>query len=88
MDSGHLVTLPAVYVTPVAKVLADANVNRLGVLIFNNGSETIFVGDSTVTVETGLPIKAGASITLDECRSAVYGVTVSATVNVRVAQIA
>lgn len=55
------------------------------VAVYNNGSATIYVGDSDVTTATGFPLAAGASLSLDlDPAESLYGVVASGTVEARV----
>lgn len=81
----------AVTVTSAATALpTTAQTNRRTVIVYNNdASVSIFLGGSTVTSSTGVPVAAGsysppfdigASMTL-------YGITAAASVNVRVLEV-
>jgi hypothetical protein len=59
--------------------------NRERLIVYNNGSATVYLGGSTVTTSTGLPVLPGAAWTLD-CGpdQAVYAIAQAGTQNVRV----
>lgn len=38
---------------------------RRALVVHNNGSNTVFLGDNTVTISTGLPLAAGEKIAFD-----------------------
>jgi hypothetical protein len=63
--------------------------NRRAIIIYNNGANTIYVGGSTVTANTGLPIAASSySPVLDAgVRMILYGRTSSGSSNVRCMEI-
>jgi hypothetical protein len=44
---------------------ADPLEYRRALVIHNNGSSTVFLGDSNVTIGTGLPLSAGEKIAFD-----------------------
>lgn len=54
---------------------------RVAVTIYNNGSATIYLGGAGVTTSNGLPLVAGASITIN-AMAAVYGIAASGSQNV------
>jgi len=51
---------------------------RIAVTIQNNGSATVFVGAAGVTTAAGMPLAAGAAITINTT-AAVYGIAASGT---------
>lgn len=56
----------AITVTTSATPLpATPLVYRRALVVHNNGSNTVFLGDSTVTVGNGLPLAAGEKIAFD-----------------------
>lgn len=73
--------LTDVTVTSTATVLCPANDNQVNCTCRNNGTETMRVGDSTVTTTKGLPVLPDESIEI-RTRSAVYGISVGADVSV------
>lgn len=88
MERGVLTTKAAVAVAVTPTKLIDANENRLAVLVANAGTGAIYIGDSAVTTATGIPVAAGATFEIQNCRSAVYGICASATQDTRVAELA
>lgn len=56
------------------------------VAVYNNGSATVYLGDSDVTTATGFPLAAGSSMAFefDVSKDALYGIVASGTVAVRV----
>ena len=57
------------------RIVSD-NSRRLMLHVSNSGGETIFVGDSAVTPDTGFPILGMTTITVST-RDALYGVNAS-----------
>jgi hypothetical protein len=49
---------------------------RISATIYNNGTVTVFIGTSGVTTSTGIPLIAGAALTLDTT-AAIYGIVSS-----------
>ena len=81
--------LRAVDVTAEAVLLEGANQSRYALLVVNNGADTVYVGLDDVTDETGIPVKAGQSLSLGPpfvTAQAIYACTSGATVNVRVVE--
>jgi hypothetical protein len=72
----------AVTVANTATVILAKNNNRVEVVLYNNGAATIFVGPSTVTTAAGLPIAAGASLSLNG-QAALYGIVAAGTEEIR-----
>jgi len=62
---------------------------RRGLTIYNNGSVTVYIGGSTMTINDGLPIPAGTySPALDAGpRMILYGRTISGSSDVRVFEV-
>lgn len=61
-------------------------VSGSSLILYNNGSATVYVGGSDVTTSNGVPVAAsswGPSIDLDGAEG-VYGIVASGTVDVRV----
>ena len=59
------------------------------VTVFNNGSATIFIGDSTVTTANGTPVAAGVGYSFDSWDALdVWSVSGSAGQNVRLSAVA
>lgn len=54
--------------------------SRLTLLVFNNGSTTLFLGSSTVTTSTGMPLNPNSSLSFAiESGVDIYGITSSST---------
>lgn len=63
----------------VAQRAGAAGTGRVAVTLYNAGAATVYLGASTgVTTSNGMPLPAGASITLDTT-AAIYGVAASGT---------
>ena len=58
--------------------------SRVSVCVYNNGSETIYLGGSGVTTTSGLPLQAGASFCDDMGAQVLYGIAATGPVNIRV----
>lgn len=56
---------------------------RFGLVIYNAGSVTIYVGASGVTSANGVPVAAGAYLTMDDVQDAVFAKAASASADVR-----
>jgi hypothetical protein len=69
----------------VAARAGPAGAGRIAATIYNNGSAPIYVGGAGVTTADGLPLVAGASITLN-CVAAIYGVAASGSQNVGIVE--
>lgn len=57
---------------------------RKTLLIYNNGTATIYIGGANVTVNTGIPLAVGATLAIDVGVALVYGIAASGTHDVRV----
>lgn len=75
-------TLPSGTVIP--STFATAGGNNTGVTVLNSGSVTLYVGGSTVTTATGVPVSANSQLTLQGPLVALYGITASGTTSVEV----
>lgn len=77
--------MPASYntvsVQTSATLILAANNDRRGLIVYNNGNNTMYIGlDAAVTTSTGIPILPQSSFELngDKCwRGAVYGIAVT-----------
>lgn len=81
-------TYNTVTITTNATLIAAANPERKGLLIANNGDDTVYIGfTSAVTTTTGFPLYASATLSNDNLLAAfrgnVYGIVASATQDVR-----
>ena len=57
------------------------------VVVYNNDTATVYLGDSTVTSSVGFPLPSGASLAVQlTLNSALYAVTASGTADLRVAR--
>jgi len=85
------VNTSATTVTTSLTPLPDYGVlaNRRALMIYNNGSTTLYIGGSDVTTADGLPVPAGSySPALDAgIRTIIYGVVASGSTDVRVMEI-
>jgi hypothetical protein len=61
----------------IAIVAADATTKSI--IIYNNGTATVFLGPSGVTAAAGLPLTAGSSFRESNINIALYGITAGAT---------
>jgi hypothetical protein len=77
----------AVSVGATATLLKDANSSRKELWIANNSSVTVYIGDSSVTTTSGIPVAAGATYIIDSTTAAVYGIVESGTADCRVVEI-
>jgi len=81
-------TYNAVSVSSTATLVLDANNGRKGAIVFNGGPEIIYLGmDNQVTTTNGIPVVPFSSMNqtgqFDGWRGAIWGVTGSATADVR-----
>ena len=67
---------------------ASALTRRRAVGIYNAGSVTVYVGGNDVTTSSGWPVAAGAAVTFDIGRAALYGIVATGTCDVRVMELA
>lgn len=78
-----------VTVTSTATKIVDATANRQSLVISNNSSVTIYIGeDDSVTTSNGINIVAGGNISYDNSggrmwKGPIYGIVSTATANVR-----
>lgn len=78
----------SVTVGTTATAIPTTNLNsRTSMLVYNNGSETVYLGAQGVTVAQGFPLKAGQekSFGCSE-KFQLYGITEVGNVDVRVAE--
>ena len=74
----------AVSLGGVAKLPTTALTNRKSLQIFNNSGDIIYLGDSTVTALTGLPLYPHASINIQiEDGVDMYGISAGAASDIR-----
>lgn len=67
-----------------AASLVAARASRVSVLIYNNGTATIYVGPSGVTVASGVPIVVGGSLEERDYTGAIFAISGTAGQDVRV----
>lgn len=79
----------AVTVTAVATLLpASALSGRKEIIIFHNGSGTIFIGDVSVTSTNGFPLPANTSISFKvDGTVSIYGIKASGSSDVRILEL-
>lgn len=77
-------TPESVTVTSLATLLAAENPKRVAILMQNLGSVDVYLGDSNVTIATGIRLAAGQTYSDNHTVRAWYGITASATADVRV----
>jgi hypothetical protein len=79
----------SVTVGNTATLIVDANCQRLGILIVNTGTPTVYIGqDSSVTALNGIPLPTNANLTEDNGGTKMYcgpiwGITASSASDVR-----
>jgi hypothetical protein len=76
---GTTLASAAVTVGLTATLIAAADSLRQSLVVKNNGSNTVYLGGSGVTVAQGLPLAAGEAFTLSETTAALYGIASVAT---------
>lgn len=73
-----------VTVGTTAVQIKATNADRIGIIIFNLGAETIYIGDlNTVTTATGYPILSNSSLYIEGYDGDVYGISGTAGQDVR-----
>lgn len=79
-----IATAGDVDVTSSATEIRPAARDRLGLILYNTSSDTVYIGfSSAVTASTGFPLAEDTSVTLDIVGGPVWGVTASGTADVR-----
>lgn len=87
--AGSTVKSSAVSVSTSATALpSSALASRRALIIYNNGSATIYLGASGVTTAAGFPLAAGQSLALEVGTLAIYGIVAASTVEARIMEIA
>lgn len=67
-----------VTVTATAGTVASADSNRDKIILTNLSSNSIYIGsNNSVTVDTGIPIRAGEQFVLENFTGALFGITSS-----------
>jgi hypothetical protein len=80
--------LAAVSVGTAATLIVPANNLRLSLYIVNNSTQTVYLGDSTLTTSNGIPLQAGGTFQEDSGGTktwggAIYGIVSATTADVR-----
>lgn len=71
-----------------ASVVVNTNTDRRGLLVFNLGAATIYLGGtSSVLTTTGFPLLTNSCISFDNYLGALYGISGSAGNDVRVVEL-
>jgi len=70
-------------IAATATLIDAGSAGRESVLLYNNGTATIYIGHSGVTTSNGLPLPVGGSLTVDKNTAALYGIVASGTQNLR-----
>lgn len=84
---GSTLSIEAVPVGTKATQLVAANSNRISVLLFNDGSSTVFIGSSnTVSTKNGFPLFPRQYLVINTT-GAVFGISESGTNAVYVAEL-
>lgn len=74
--SSELVGSTTTISTTAAVIPTTAQTNRRTMLVYNNGSETVYLGGSTVTATTGYPLEPGQEKGFDiDAGLSLYGIT-------------
>ncbi len=82
--AGKIVNSATTVSTTIVPIPTTAATGRRTVLIYNNGSETVYLGDSDVTTTTGYPLAAGDEKAFDLKNEVIlYGRTASGSSNIR-----
>lgn len=79
LAKGSTIVSNQISIDTDATLIRDANTNRKGIIIKNEGAVTMFIGASDVTTSTGVSIESGSSISLDKTTAAIYGVVATDT---------
>lgn len=81
---GAITTSATTVTTTAIAIPATAATGRRTMLVFNNGTVTVYLGASNVTVATGYPLQAGDEKSYDlDAKVTLYGITDSSTADVR-----
>jgi hypothetical protein len=81
MAANHFVNGAAIIGTSAVLISAERSTRR-SILIQNNSTYDIYIGDSSVTTSTGVRLRPGADITIYG-KGAIYGISATAGCNVR-----
>jgi len=89
VGAAALATAQASIGTTAASIVparsGGSGTGRIAATLYNTGAVTVFVGNSGVTTSAGIPVPAGASLTL-KTTAALYGITASSTATVGVVE--
>jgi len=82
--AGRIVQSKTTVSTTATAIPSTAAVGRNTMLVKNNGSNTVYLGDSSVTAANGYPLEAGEEKAFDlDDKVVLYGITDSSTSEVR-----
>lgn len=82
--AGKIVNSATTVSTTIVPIPATAATGRRTLLIYNNGSETVWFGNATVTTTNGYPLFAGDEKAFDLKNEVIlYGRTASGSSNIR-----
>jgi hypothetical protein len=84
---GSKTTAAAVSIGTTATSILAANTGRRGLIFYNNGSATVYLGGTGVTVAGGIPLAAGASFSDTLTTDAWSGIVSTGTVDLRVIEV-
>jgi hypothetical protein len=88
-QADNIKTLTTAAPTNTAALVLAANPERQGALIYNNGSQTVYLGkDATVTTANGMPLPSGASLADDRSADAYWAIVASGTGDLRIIEVA
>ena len=82
--------MATITVTNGATLIVSPNPMRLGLLLTNTGTQTVYIGqDTTLTAANGVPLKQDSTLTEDNGGTKmycgpIYGITATSTSDVRV----
>ena len=83
--AGKLVPSAVSVGTTATAIPTTAATGRISILVTNNGTNTVYLGDSTVTTINGTPLEVGEKLPMDLDKNVVlYGITSTGTSDVRV----
>lgn len=75
--------------TSATALWSSSLANRRTVLVYNDGSDTVYVGDSSVTTSNGVPVAVGSSVSLNLGPGlTLYGISGTAGQDVRTLEVA
>lgn len=82
--SGRIVTSTTTVGTTAVPIPATARTGRRAIMVYNNGSNIVYLGNSAITTSIGYPLTAGAEKSFDLSDEVVlYGRTASGSSDVR-----